>query len=142
MLVLTLTLAFTTPALSPAQPPLANSNPIQQLRNSELAERLAQTEAKRLQLELQMAKARHAIADLEQPAQRPSLVADELSQYQLIGVVTMAGATEIVLRRGEQVIRLNHGVAGPMQLKAELESSWVRLQRFGSFRDLPIVQGW
>jgi|SRR5690554_5955378 len=142
MLVLTLMLSLTTPSLAAAKPPTAGSSPIQQLRHSELAERLAQTEAKRLQLELQMAKARHAIADLEQPAASPSLVAEELSEYQLVGVVTVSGQTQIMLQRDNHVIQLQHGVAGPMQLKAELEAGWVRLQRFGAFRDLPIVQGW
>lgn len=121
--------------------PVQSNNPIHQLRQSEIAERLAQSEAKRLQLELQIAKAKHAINGLKTTVKTPSLVAEELKDYQLLGIVSSGDSREILLRLGQQIIRLQDGVAGPMQLTASLENNWVRLQRFGRFRDLPIVQG-
>lgn len=141
MLTLALTMALLTPLNSDVvNPPAVNQ--IQQLRASEIAERLAQTEAKRIQLELQIAKAKHAISSINQTAKPPSEVAEELSGYELLGIVTVGDQSDILLRRDEQIIRLQNGVAGPMQLTANIEASWVRLQRFGRFRDLPIVQGW
>ncbi|WP_417663939.1 hypothetical protein [Pseudidiomarina donghaiensis] len=118
------------------------ANPIHQLRESEIAERLAQTEAKRLQLELQIAKAKHAIAQLKINDNKPSVIAQELTGYELLGIVEVGERRDILLRLGEQVIRLQDGIAGPMQLTANIENNWVRLQRYGRFRDLPIVQGW
>src|SRR5690554_1586739 len=120
----------------------STSTPIQQLRESEIAERLAQTEAKRLALELQMARARHAINDLATAPSSGISVVDELSNYQLVGVVSVANKTHIVLRHGEQLIRLVHGVKGPMELVAEVEAGRVRLQRFGHFYDLPLTERW
>ncbi|CUA83561.1 hypothetical protein [Pseudidiomarina woesei] len=117
-------------------------NPIHQLRESEIAERLAQTEAKRLQLELQIEKAKHAIAKLRSSDDKPSAIAQELIGYELLGIVTVGERSDILLQQGNQIIRLQDGVAGPMQLTANIENNWVRLQRYGRFRDLPIVQGW
>lgn len=141
MYTLAFILALNTPnaaSTAGAKPP----NPIHQLRASEMAERLAQTEAKRLQLELQIAKSKHAIAQLNNTEQAPSAIAQELSGYELLGIVTVGERSDIMLRLGEQIICLENGVAGPMQLTANIESNWVRLQRYGRFRDLPIVQGW
>lgn len=139
------TLALTVALLAPLNSDVVTSpaaNQIQQLRASEIAERLAQTEAKRIQLELQIAKAKHAINSLNQTAKPSSAVAEELSGYELLGIVTVGERSDILLRLDEQIIRLQNGVAGPMQLTANIEASWVRIQRFGRFRDLPIVQGW
>lgn len=118
------------------------ANPIHQLRQSEIAERLAQTEAKRLQLELQIEKAKHAIEQLKNTDDKPSAIAQELFGYELLGIVTVGERSDILLQLGDQIIRLQDGVAGPMQLTANIENNWVRLQRYGRFRDLPIVQGW
>lgn len=118
------------------------STTIQQLRASELSERLAQTEAKRLQLELQIAKARHAIDGLQDKPAEPSEVASELSQYELVGIVSTADKTHVVLRYGDELIRLLSGVAGPMELTAEVGPGRVRLKRFGHFRDLPLTERW
>ena len=118
------------------------STTIQQLRASELSERLAQTEAKRLQLELQIAKARHAIDGLQDKPTDSSEVASELLRYQLVGIVATADKTHVVLRYGDELIRLLSGVAGPMELTAEVGPGRVRLKRFGHFRDLPLTERW
>lgn len=118
------------------------STTIQQLRASELSERLAQTEAKRLQLELQIAKARHAIDGLQDKPADSSEVASELLRYQLVGIVATADKTHVVLRYGDELIRLLSGVAGPMELTAEVGPGRVRLKRFGHFRDLPLTERW
>ncbi|WP_417659657.1 hypothetical protein [Pseudidiomarina sp.] len=120
----------------------APNTTIQQLRASELSERLAQTEAKRLQLELQIAKARHAIDGLEGKPSGSSEVASELLRYKLVGIVATGDKTHVVLRYGDELIRLLSGIAGPMELTAEVEPGRVRLKRFGHFRDLPLTERW
>lgn len=115
---------------------------IHKLRTSELEERLAQTEAKRLQLELQIAKAKHAIEDLKPSTDNVSDVDHELATYQLVGVVSIADKTHIVLRKGEELIRLINGERGAMNLSAEVQPGKVRISRFGYFRDLPLTERW
>lgn len=115
---------------------------IQKLRTSELEERLAQTEAKRLQLELQIAKAKHAIESLKLTDETTSEVDHELATYQLVGVVSIADKTHVVLRQGDELIRLLSGVQGAMNLLAEVKPGKVRISRFGYFRDLPLTERW
>lgn len=115
---------------------------IQKLRTSELKERLAQTEAKRLQLQLQIAKAKHAIDELKPAPKEKSEIVDELASYQLVGVVVIAEKTHVVLRKGEEFIRLLTGVQGAMNLVAEVQPGKVRISRFGYFRDLPLTERW
>jgi len=115
---------------------------IQKLRTSELEERLAQTEAKRLQLELQIAKAKHAIESLQPEAETSSEVDHELGTYELVGVVSIADRTHVLLRKGDELIRLLSGVQGAMNLLAEVQPGKVRISRFGYFRDLPLTERW
>ncbi|PHR66433.1 MAG: hypothetical protein COA51_02075 [Idiomarina sp.] len=115
---------------------------IQKLRTSELEERLAQTEAKRLQLELQIAKAKHAIEGLKPPTDETSEIDHELATYQLVGIVSIADRTHVVLRKGDELIRLRNGEQGAMDLRAEVQSGKVRISRFGHFRDLPLTERW
>jgi chaperonin cofactor prefoldin len=119
-----------------------SNDTIQKLRMSELKERLAQTEAKRLQLELQIAKAKHAIDELNPAPEEKSEIADELARYQLVGIVAIEDKTHVVLRKGDELIRLLNGVQGAMSLIAEVQPGKVRISRFGHFRDLPLTERW
>lgn len=112
-----------------------------QLRHSELQERLAQTEAKRVQLELQMAQARHAMQQL-QPTVTLSHIEQELAQAQLVSVVTDASGSLVTLRYRGDLIRLQAEQQGAYGLLAEVHPDKVRLKQLGHFRDLPVTEHW
>lgn len=112
-----------------------------QLRTSELQERLAQTEAKRLQLELQMAQARHAMQQLR-PTPTLTQIEQELAATELVSVVTDATGSVVVLRYRDELIRLRAEQMGAYDLFAEVHPDKVRLKRLGYFRDLPMTELW
>lgn len=134
MMILTLSLFLSASS--------APDSTLTQLRETELAERLAATEAKRLQIELQIAQTQHQIAALKPKPAAPSAIVTELEGYQLLGIVGSASKTYVLLRHGEQLIRLVNGQLGPLQLLAEVQSNSVRLSQFGHFRELPLVERW
>jgi len=134
MMILTLTMLLNATPLP--------SNTITQLRETELAERLASTEAKRLQIELQIAQTKQQIAALKPKPAAPSKVLTELERYQLVGIVANPTRTYVLLRYREQLIRLVNGEMGPLDLLAEVNDNRVRLSQFGHFRDLPLLERW
>ncbi len=130
-------------SLTASTEPALPVDTIQQLRLSELQQRRAQAEAQRLQLELQIAQAKHAIARLQPTATATdATVESSLKAIDLISVIDVAEQTLILIREAEQLVTLVAGEPSVHSLTATVIDGIVRLQRFGYFRDIPLPQGW
>jgi len=116
---------------------------IEQLRYSELEQRVAETEAKRLQTQLQIEKAKHAIAALQKPAANPgNRVTEQLSSIILVGFIEAVDGVKVVLQERGQWLLLTPGERGAHDLQVEVHEQQVRLKRYGHYRDIPLPQGW